>query len=310
MFLNILLFLLSVVFVGYLYVKRCFSFWADHGVPFIKPSFPFGNLTLIGRRDHFALRMAKFYEQMKGHKVPFAGLYFMLRPVVLITDLKLMQSVLIKDFHHFDDRGFFYNEKKDPLSAHLFSLDAARWKPLRSKLTPTFTSGKMKFMFPTIVNVAHEFVDCLREMLKNDNEVEIRDLLGRFTTDVIGTTAFGIECNSLKDPDAKFRRMGKKTFDEPKSSSFERAIMTVSQRFSRFLGLRVHHKDVTDFFMNSVKETIEYREQHNVHRNDFMDLLIKLKNDEAHTGAGGLTVNEIAANAFVVIIIYLFYSLS
>lgn len=36
--------------------------------------------------------------------------------------------------------------------------------------------------------------------------------------------------------------------------------------------------DVENFFLNAVKETIEYREKNDVKRRDFMDLLIQLKN--------------------------------
>lgn len=52
--------------------------------------------------------------------------------------------------------------------------------------------------------------------------------------------------------------------------------------------------------MKVVTETVEFREKNNIDRNDFMDLLIKLKNkgtDEA--GLGALTLNEIAAQAFI-----------
>ena len=68
----------------------------------------------------------------------------------------------------------------------------------------------MKFMFGTIVSVANEFIECLNKAIQIDCEIEVNEWLGRFTTDVIGTCAFGIECNSLKDPQAKFRQMGKK----------------------------------------------------------------------------------------------------
>lgn len=37
-------------------------------------------------------------------------------------------------------------------------------------------------------------------------------------------------------------------------------------------------KDVSDFFLNIVKETIYFRESKGVERNDFMQLLIQLKN--------------------------------
>lgn len=37
-------------------------------------------------------------------------------------------------------------------------------------------------------------------------------------------------------------------------------------------------KKLNDFFFNCVKSTIDYREENNVQRNDFMQLLIELKN--------------------------------
>jgi hypothetical protein len=39
--------------------------------------------------------------------------------------------------------------------------------------------------------------------------VEMKDLCTRYTTDVIATTAFGIECDSLSNPKNEFYEMGK-----------------------------------------------------------------------------------------------------
>lgn len=301
--LSFLLVVIGLLTVGYFYVKKKFSYWARFGVPFDEPKFPFGNLKLRGKRDNFSLRLAEFYKKGRKTGFPFFGLYFFLRPVILAVDLEFVRTVLIKDFNVFADRGTYYNEKDDPLSAHLFNLKADKWRVLRSKLTPTFTSGKMKFMFPTIVSVAEEFVDCLKQMTKDDNEIEIRDVLGRFTTDVIGSCAFGIHCNSLKDPNATFRMMGKKVFDVPKLSGPMRSFIVSFPRLALWLGVRSEHKDVSDFFMKIVSETIEYREKNNVRRNDFMDLLIQLKNEGVLKGessnVGKLTLNEIAAQAYV-----------
>lgn len=306
-FTTIVILLTSVLLAAVVYVRKKYSYWAVRGAPFITPKFPFGNLIIFGKKEHTSQLFTRFYQEKKGTG-PVCGLYFFLSPVALAIDIDFIRNVLIKDFNHFQDRGAYYNERDDPLSAHLFNLEAAKWKVLRSKLTPTFTSGKMKFMFPTIVDVANEFQLCLNQLIDGEStgmkELELRDLLGRFTTDIIGTCAFGIDCNSLKDPDAKFREMGKKVFEVPKVNFVERLLMTSYQGLAKKLRLVAHHRDVTEFFLNSVKETIAYREDNNVQRNDFMSLLMQLKNeghlnDDPKNNLGQLTINEIAAQAYV-----------
>jgi cytochrome P450 family 6 len=44
------------------------------------------------------------------------------------------------------------------------------------------------------------------------------------------------------------------------------------------LKLSTIDSDVSKYFRNVVQETVEYREKNNVKRNDFLQLLIKLKN--------------------------------
>lgn len=223
------------------------------------------------------------------------------RPLLLLIDLDSVKTVLIKDFHNFPERGIYYNEMDDPLSAHMFALDFSPWKRLRGKLTPTFTSGKMKFMFTTVVEVADRFQHCLTEQLAaaDDSVLEMRELLARFTTDVIGTCAFGIECNSLNDPNAQFRRMGKKVFGEPRNQGLKSFLVLSFQKLAHKLHMKVNHDDVSEFFMGIVRETIAYREKSGVKRNDFMDLLIDLKNEEPTDGGAALSLEEIAAQAFV-----------
>jgi len=39
--------------------------------------------------------------------------------------------------------------------------------------------------------------------------LELKDLFRKFTNDVIATAAFGVQCNTLQNPDNEFYRMGK-----------------------------------------------------------------------------------------------------
>lgn len=177
-------------------------------------------------------------------------------------------------------------------------MDGERWKNLRAKLTPTFTSGKMKFMFPTVVEIGERFRDHLLEVVQQHNEIEMKDLCSRFTTDIIGTCAFGIECNSLKDPNAEFREYGRKITSAPRHGQLFITLLHEFKNVGRKLHVKRVRDDVSDFFLKVVRDTVEYREKNNVSRNDFMDILINLKNEETNDKEK-ITLNEIAAQMFV-----------
>lgn len=123
--------------------------------------------------------------------------------------------------------------------------------------------------------------------------MEVKDTLARFTTDVIGTVAFGIDCNSLEDKDAQFYKMGTRIFSTP--SSFYKRIMRANfTDLSLKLGLKSLPEDISDFYMGITKETVEYREKNpQVNRQDFMNLLVQLKKEKI------VTVEQIAAQSFI-----------
>lgn len=68
----------------------------------------------------------------------------------------------------------------------MFNLDNPKWKTLRVKLTPTFTSGKMKMMFGTVRDVGEKLIKTLgaESSIALENVVEIKEYAARFTTDV------------------------------------------------------------------------------------------------------------------------------
>lgn len=84
---------------------------------------------------------------------------------------------------------------------------------MRVKLTPTFTSGKMKMMFHTIVDTAANLQKYLEKPAERKEVLEIKDIMARFTTDIIASVAFGLELNSLENPNSEFREMGRRIFE-------------------------------------------------------------------------------------------------
>ncbi|XP_065366571.1 cytochrome P450 6a9-like [Calliphora vicina] len=285
------------------YNKRL-NYWLEQGITFEKPHWLWGNFKGLMSEYNFHDMCHKYYRKFKGTG-PFAGFYFASKPTVFVLDPKLIQHILIKDFSNFTDHGFYYNEEDDPLTGQLFLLDGLKWKNMRNKLSPTFTSGKMKHMFPIILDIGEEFIEVMAQEIKeHKNIIEIKDLMGRFTTDVIGTCAFGIDCNSLKEPNTEFRVMGKRAIKEQRHGLLVNGLMQNFPDLARRLHVKQIPDDIEKFYINLVKQTVEYREQNNVRRNDLMDTLIDLKNKKLIQSEHGeeltnLTLNQIAAQAFV-----------
>ncbi|KAG0722842.1 Cytochrome P450 6a2 [Chionoecetes opilio] len=73
----------------------------------------------------------------------------------------------------------------------------AEWKNLRAIMTPTFTSGKIKSMFPLVCDKADALVKFSMKQAAENPHVDMKNNFGRFTMDTIASCAFGIECNSL-----------------------------------------------------------------------------------------------------------------
>ncbi|CAD7079494.1 unnamed protein product [Hermetia illucens] len=291
----------SVVIVlitfAYLFIKRRYSFWKNRGVEYLEPSFPLGNIPF--KKIHFT---QYFVDVLKfKQKSSLIGAYLVTKPVAVPIKVDLIQNILVKDFASFHDRGAYVNEVDDPLSAHMFNLDGEKWKAVRTKLSPTFTSGKMKFMFPTVVEVAERFNHTLADLIKTESEIELVDLLERFTTDVIGSCAFGIECNSLQDPKFIFRHYGKKVTEVP---LLRHLFVLAFPSLARKVHMRVIDKNIADFFIETVRKTIDYREKNHIRRNDFMDLLIEINKDSDNSSepvgtSKKLSLEDMAAQAFL-----------
>ncbi|KAF2894457.1 hypothetical protein ILUMI_11719 [Ignelater luminosus] len=301
-FINLLIAILTILIGFYTYFKWCTKYWERKGLPYVEPTFPFGSLSNpITAAKSFGEQCQSFYNtfKAKGHK--HLGVYTFGVPMYIPIDIKLVKNILQNDFDHFVDRGVYYNEVDDPLSAHLFSIEGAKWRNLRIKLTPTFTSGKMKMMFPILVECGQQLKEAMDAVTEKNEPVDIKEFAARFTANIIGSCAFGIECNCFKDPNSEFRKHGKRVF-VPKGLEILKGFFGfASPSLTRRLRLTLLPKEVTSFFIKIIRDTISYRENNNAVRKDFMQLLIDIKNsvkDDKGNGIG-LTFEELAAQAFV-----------
>ncbi|XP_023030776.1 probable cytochrome P450 6a20 [Drosophila willistoni] len=293
-----------VLFAGVLtliawWFRQRFSYWQRRGISHDTPRLLIGNMHEWKKTKQISYIMKATYDKFKGSG-PFAGFYFFMAPAVVALELDFIKEVLIKQFDKFHDRGVFHNERDDPLSASLITIEGQKWRQLRQKLTPTFTSGKMKFMYPTVEKVAKELLQAFDQQLENSSLLEVHDLAARYTADVIGSCAFGLECNSLSNPQAEFVIMGGKAIKERHHGNFINSMIFSFPNLAKALRMRINLYSVEDFYTNIVRETVDYRIKNGVKRNDFMDSLIDLiRKHEEGSKTEGLTFNEVVAQAAI-----------
>ncbi|KAF2896687.1 hypothetical protein ILUMI_09484 [Ignelater luminosus] len=314
-YVDILAIAVSIFAVIVALFKWQFGFWERRNVYAPKPTIPFGNAKdLLLQKVTMGVDFKNAYDTIKHRGNKFGGYYFLGKPIFIPVDLDLVKAMLTKDFMHFTNHTFVVDERNDPLTGHLFNLKDSKWKNLRSKLTPTFTSGKMKMMFQTLVDCSDNLVTLVDKYIEERQPVDVKDVSARFATDIISSCAFGIECNSLKNPNCEFRQYGRRLFDITIWEGLVRLIAFIAPNLLVQLKIKILSKELSDFFMNIVKETVNYRETNNIIRNDFMHLLIQLKNNVKieendigdlkdtntnNNNALSLTMNELAAQAFV-----------
>lgn len=270
----------TAILCGYLWLKQRHRFWESRQVPHLKSeSLLFGNFRdVMSGKLSMAKKIEKLYSDLAPHR--FSGTYFASKPVLFVRDPELIKRILIKDFHHFADRSFDVANKANPLSQHLFFLTGKEWSVLRHKLTPTFTSGKMKLLFVLMRNCVEKLADVVEKNALDHEAINVKDLMARYTTDVISSCAFGLEADSLRDPNSEFRVKGKAIFLPSLKRQLYQFLLNTNPKLLWILKYSPFPQSVHDFFTKLVDDMVNYRKQNGVVRNDFLDLLLHVHKEE------------------------------
>jgi len=278
---SLLLYTLSVLaglfIILYIYFMRNFNFWKKRGIPYEKP-LPFvGNLkdAFLQKLD-IGQNLKQIYDQNKSK--PYVGFFSFDKPALLFNDPELIKTIITKDSQHFFNRTQAANGEVDPLTANaIFALKDAKWKQTRAAMTPIFTTNKMKKMFYLVEKCAKELVVLLEKEAADGLPLNIKDTMARYTTDSITSVAFGIESNSLKNPDSEFNKYTRKFVEYTVLKSFATLAISFAPTLQSVLRLKILDDDTLTFLRKSVWSTVQYREKNNVDRKDFLDNMMLLR---------------------------------
>ncbi|XP_070851317.1 probable cytochrome P450 6d2 [Drosophila suzukii] len=308
---NIIL-LILILFLLYKYVRRHYTHWQRLGVDEEQAKIPFGVMDTVMKQERsLGMALGDIYARHEGKIV---GIYMMNKRSILIRDAQLARQIMTSDFASFHDRGVYVDEDKDPLSANLFNLRGASWRNLRHKLTPSFSSGKIKGMFGTIDDVGDKLVQHLEGVLDQSDEVEIKDVMTTYAVDIIGSVIFGLEIDSFSNPKNEFREISSSTYkDNSLLLKIHNMSMFICPPIAKLMNRLGYESRILTSLRDMMKRTIEFREQHNVVRKDMLQLLIRLRNtgkigedddevwdmETAQEPLKSMSIEKIAAQAFL-----------
>ncbi|GJQ70005.1 Cyp6g1 [Trypoxylus dichotomus] len=261
----------------YVWLKKHQSYWKQKNVPFEKPIPLVGNmLDVVLMKQNMANVVGTLYFKYLHER--FFGIWSFNEPHLVLRCPDLIKQVLIKDFDYFADRNVQSNENVDPISANmLFFTKNPKWRFIRTSMTPMFSSGKLKYIYPQIQSIAKNMVSFVSD--RSSKILFIKNVAAKYATDVICSIAFGINAHSFQDRDTEFTDIGKGVFEISLRNAIAAATYFSSNPLADLFRIKFIKATIANFvsvtFINIMKE----RQSTTGERKDIVDLMIKLKND-------------------------------
>jgi hypothetical protein len=188
------------------------QYWQKRGFAFLGSEATGGAVWNFWNKTLLVYIDLKMYKYAKPLKQPLFGFIEFSSPAVFFTDLDLIKNIFIKDFDSFMNRRPLKLEKTDPMfHKMLISMEGETWRELRGKMSPTFTTGKIKRMFGIFQTSSLKLVKYLEKQSEENGGVVDFSYGGqRYAMDVIASAAFGLDSKAFVEDDPIFTRMGKK----------------------------------------------------------------------------------------------------
>lgn len=145
------------------------------------------------------------------------GFDLLYKDTILVAVPEMIQTVMSKEFTNFTNRRAI--NFSDPIFKHFLTVTTDEtWKRQRAIITPTFATGKLRLMMPRVKKTLQTLINNVDDAIKiNSKELskiglDMKKLANAFTLDTIAQTAFGMELDSLKDPNNEILKHGQQLF--------------------------------------------------------------------------------------------------
>ncbi|XP_076838921.1 cytochrome P450 3A30-like [Brachyhypopomus gauderio] len=291
----LILFLSLVVLYGY-WPHGVFT---RLGIPGPKPLPFIGNMLEYKKGfQYFDFECFKKYGRLWG-------IYDARQPVLSIMDKEMIKTILVKECY-----SLFTNRRNFRLNGPLYDavsiIEDDDWRRIRGVLSPSFTSGRLKEMFGIMKTHSCSLVRNLEKTSKREEAADIKEFFGAYSMDVVTSTAFSVDIDSLNNPEDLFVTNVKKLlkFDFLNPLFLAVALFPFITPLLEKMDLAFFPTSVTDFFYASLQKIKSERKVTDLKtRVDFMQLMIESQKSEKDENnmSKGLNDHEILSQSMMFI---------
>ncbi|XP_044289356.1 cytochrome P450 3A24-like isoform X1 [Varanus komodoensis] len=236
------------------------------------------------------------------------GIYNGRQPLLAVLDPTIIKTVLVKECYTvFTNRQKLFT--KGILKSILSRAMDEQWRRIRTLLSPVFTSGKLKEMFPIIKHYGETLMKNVQKKVEMGEPVDVKGIFGPYSMDVITSTSFGVNTDSMNNPNDPFFKTFRNLIQAKPFTP--RIVLTSVFPFLiplfQALGVDGISQQGLDFFARTFAKIKEARLKEGLgSRVDFLQLMLdsqdsgsaQISNGMDHSYKG-LTDEEIVAQAFV-----------
>lgn len=275
---NVLLLTVVILLALYKWYTRNVNYWRNRNIPGPIPKFFIGNLwDCLTLKHSLGTLLSHIYTL---YDTPLVGIFTMDEPALIVRDPEIIKNVLQKDFNYFSDRTIYPSEHNDVFKNLLFIQKNPEWKSARGKLTPVFSSVKVKGLFDIVNNVAKEMVT----YVKNNPEQETKDLFQKYSCEMSTQSFFGITAQCFKHKNSEFDKHVKALY----GFTIRNALVQTSYCFNinliRIFKLNFYKDEIEVFFRDVFWQSMNNIREMKVKPKNFISLLDDLRKSDPTFG--------------------------
>lgn len=276
---EVLLILFVVSVLIYKYFTRNFNYWKERNIPGPTPTAFVGNLgKALTLKSNIGSVFAELYNFAD---TPVIGFFTFDKPALLLRDPQLIKQILLKDFQSFKDK-IMKPANHDQLFANvLFIQPTPEWRRTRQKMTPVFSSSKIKGLFNILQHVCQQMVD---DLCTTPVELEAKELGQKFSTELTTQALFGIEGQCFQKEESEVLKHVKNMFKFSVRNALIQTTCFFRSNFLAPLKLTFFQKEIETFFRETFWKCMKIAETSKVKSNNFITLLADLRRNDPTFG--------------------------